>query len=100
MWAHFERTPFGHGRPYSSAQMSHGLREAMFTPHRASAALYVPPVSSRMLLSSAGAWEKVGQRWFTSFAGVVVFEATKQIYAGNIVGETVRQPAYAPAATR
>ncbi|MBL8660749.1 MAG: methyltransferase domain-containing protein [Rhodospirillales bacterium] len=81
LWARFERSPFGHGRPYSAGQLSRTLRDAMFTPYQSSAALYVPPVASRMVLSSAGAWEQIGQRWFTTFAGVVMVEATKQIYA-------------------
>ena len=94
LWARFERTPFGHGRPYSPGQLSRSLREAMFTPYQSSTALYVPPVGSRMILSSAAAWEEVGQRWFTTFAGIVMFEATKQIYAAPPVPALSRKPAY------
>jgi SAM-dependent methyltransferase len=86
LWARFERTPFGHGRPYTPRQLSRGLRDALFAPYRSTTALYVPPIRSRMLLSSAGAWEEVGHRWFTSFAGVVLFEASKQIFAGKAIG--------------
>lgn len=100
LWARFERTPFGHGRPYSPAQLSHRLSDALFTPYQSSAALYVPPVRSRMVLSSAVAWEQVGQRWFTTFAGVVMLEATKQIYAGHVVHAERRQRAYAIVASR
>jgi SAM-dependent methyltransferase len=100
LWARFERTPFGHGRPYSPGQLSRGLRDAMFTPYQAGSALYVPPVRSRMILSSAAAWEQVGERWFTSFAGVVVFEATKQIYGGQMVEAVKKQVVYAPVAGR
>lgn len=94
LWARFERTPFGHGRPYSPGQLSRSLRDAMFTPYQSSTALYVPPVGSRMILSSAAAWEEIGQRWFTTFAGVVMFEATKQIYAAPPVAAVVRKRAY------
>lgn len=101
VWAQFERTPFGHGRPYTPAQLSRVLRETMFTPYRSGAALYVPPIRSRMLLSSAGAWEKIGERWFTSFAGVVIFEASKQILAPTWVGTATRQrPVYIPVPAR
>ena len=34
-------------------------------------------------LRSALAWEQVGGRWFQAFAGVLVMEAAKQIYAGS-----------------
>ena len=95
LWARFERSPFGHGRPYTAGQLSRGLRETMFTPLQATAALFVPPVRSRMILSSALAWEEIGHRWFKTFAGVVMAEATKQIYAGHgIAAEPER--AYLP----
>lgn len=84
LWARFERTPFGHGRPYSPGQISRLLRENMFTPDKPRGALFVPPTRSRMVLSSAPAWEEIGHRWFTTFAGVVLAEATKQIYAAPI----------------
>ncbi len=83
IWARFERTPFGHGLPYSTGQITRLLRETLFTPLQSSAALYVPPTRSRMVLSSAPAFEEVGQRWFTAFAGVVMAEAAKEIYAGQ-----------------
>jgi SAM-dependent methyltransferase len=95
LWAQFEGTPFGYGRPYSTGQLSRGLRQAMFTPSQARSALFLPPFRSRMLLSSAGPIEEMGERWFKRFAGVVVFEATKQIYAGRIVfGGEAAAPGY------
>src|SRR5512144_79168 len=103
LWARFERTPFGHGRPYTPAQLSRVLRDTMFTPYRSDTALFVPPISSRMLLSSSGVWEEIGQRWFTSFAGVVIFEASKQIFAGHgtWAAATARQrPVYLPIPVR
>jgi len=83
LWARFERTPFGHGLPYTPGQISRLLRETMFTPLRPSGALFVPPTRSRMVLSSALAWEELGQRWFPAFSGVATMEATKQIYAAD-----------------
>ena len=102
LWARFERTPFGHGQPYSPGQLSRLLRETMFTPVRAHAALFVPPTRSRMVLASATAWEKVGQRLFAHFGGVVIAEATKQIYAGHAEAVPGRRRArgYVPAAER
>jgi SAM-dependent methyltransferase len=83
IWARTDRTPFGHGRPYTPGQLSRLLREEMFTPVQTASALFIPPVSSRMMLRSAPAWEKVGERWFARFAGVAAVEATKQIYAAR-----------------
>lgn len=84
LWARFERTPFGRGRPYSSGQLSTVLRENMFTPLTTERALFVPPTRSRMVLSSGLALEEIGRRWYPAFAGVTILEATKQIYAGQV----------------
>jgi SAM-dependent methyltransferase len=81
IWARLDRTPFGSGRPYTMSQLSQLLRDELFTPVATGAALFVPPTRSRMVLRSARAWERVGARWFPTFGGVVMVEATKQIYA-------------------
>jgi SAM-dependent methyltransferase len=81
IWARLDRTPFGHGHPYTPAQLARLLRDERFTPERSAAALFMPPTGSRMILRSAAAWESVGERWFTRFAGVALLEASKQIYA-------------------
>jgi SAM-dependent methyltransferase len=81
IWARRDLTPFGSGRPYSISQLSQLLRDEQFTPVATDAALFIPPARSRMMLRSAAAWERVGHRWFPHFAGVVLVEATKQIYA-------------------
>jgi SAM-dependent methyltransferase len=81
IWARLDRTPFGSGRPYTQGQLSQLLRDEMFTPVGSDAALFIPPARRRMILRSAAAWERIGRRWFPTFAGVVLVEATKQIYA-------------------
>lgn len=83
IWARIDSTPFGHGHPYTPSQLSRLMRDNMFTPVQTRAALYVPPSASPMLIAAAPAWEKVGNRLFRTFAGVVVIEAGKQIYAAT-----------------
>lgn len=90
IWARLERTPFGNGRPYTPTQLSRLLRDNMFTPVQTAAALFIPPVKSRMLLKSAPAWEQLGCRWFQTFAGVLMVEAVKQIYAATPTREKAR----------
>jgi len=96
IWARRDLTPFGYGHPFTVGQLSRLLREGQFTPVRSSQALFVPPTRSRMLLRSAGAWERLGTRWFPHFAGVVMIEAGKQIYAATpargAAREAVRRP--------
>ncbi|MGA8401065.1 MAG: methyltransferase domain-containing protein [Stellaceae bacterium] len=91
IWARLDRTPFGSGRPYTTSQLSQLLRDELFTPVATGAALFVPPSRSRMMLRSARAWERVGTRWFPTFAGVVIVEATKQIYAKPVAARAPRR---------
>lgn len=94
VWARLERTPFGHGHPYSATQLTDVLREHMFMPLHASHALFVPPTRARTLLATAPAWERLGQRWFGRIGGVVMIEATKEIYA--LHRPVQRLPAHSP----
>jgi SAM-dependent methyltransferase len=98
IWARLDRTPFGSGRPYTMSQLSHLLREERFTPVGTGTALFVPPSRDRMVLRSAPAWERLGKRWFPTFAGVVLIEAAKQIYAKPAAARAPRHRLiYAPA---
>ena len=85
LWARFERTPFGLGQPYTATQMSRLLRDNLFTPLATRWALFTPPFASRLWLSSAGAWERIGERWLNRVAGAVMIEASKQLYAPTAV---------------
>ena len=98
IWARFDRTPFGYGRPYTVSQLSQLLRDELFTPVGSDTALFVPPTTSRMMLRSAPAWERIGVRWFPTFAGVVLVEASKQIYAKPVAARAPRRRlVYTPA---
>jgi len=83
IWARLERTPFGQGRPFSEGQIRRLLRATNFTPVRNEAALFAPPSRMRMILSTAAAWEKLGERWMGLIAGVTLTEATKQVYSAT-----------------
>lgn len=80
-WARFERTPFGHGHPYTPGQLARLLDANMFVPERTARALHAPPFSWRVVLRSAQGIEDIGDRWFDHLGGVVLVEARKQIYA-------------------
>jgi len=97
IWARLERTPLGIGHPYTAGQLSRLLRDEHFTPERSAPALFIPPTVSRVILRSAAAWEKIGERWFTTFSGVVLVEATKEIYAKTSATRKVeRRRVYLP----
>ena len=80
-----EATPFGQGQPFSRGQLTQLLRESMFSPAGWEAALFVPPFDWRPLMRSAGAWERAGGLMWPRFSGVILVEATKQIYAATPV---------------
>ena len=80
VWTRTEHTPFGHGRPYSRAQITELLRQTWFTPSAWSEALFMPPFGGGWFLQSAMAWEKLGAAMALPFAGVHLVEATKQVY--------------------
>lgn len=81
LWAMRDTTPFGHGRPFSRSQLSKILRESMFDPGAWAYALHVPPVNRGFLRRSAAWWERVGSWLWPGLAGVIIVEATKQVYA-------------------
>ena len=97
IWARLERTPFGHGLPYTLDQLSHVLRDNMFTPIQSASALFLPPTRSRLLLAWAPALERLGERRLDTFAGVVMIEASKQIYGGALAhAQRKRRRVYLP----
>lgn len=91
IWARIDGTPFGQGHPYTTSQLSRLLRDENFTPERNAGALYVPPTRRRMVLRSASLYEGIGARWFSTFAGVVMVEATKEIYARPVAVQKLRK---------
>lgn len=90
VWARMETTPFGHGRPYSSAQLERLLADALFTPVEWGAALYLPPIDRPLVLRSAMWLERMGARLWPAFAGVVIVEAKKELVAPIGKGSRVR----------
>jgi SAM-dependent methyltransferase len=99
IWARVEATPFGHGRPFSRGQLTALLRDALFSPLDWSEALSMPPIAHRPFLRSGAAWERIGAVLWPGFGGVIIVEATKQLYQGlpaRTCGR-LKQPAFRPA---
>ncbi len=92
VWARFDNTPFGQGIPFSMGQIRQHLRDYLFVPEQAERALFVPPTSSRLVLTAAPLFEKIGNRLLNAFGGVNIVTATKQVYAGHLVTNPHRIP--------
>jgi SAM-dependent methyltransferase len=79
VWARFDVTPFGYGRPYSQSQLERLLTEALLSPVEWGAALHLPPLDNRLVLKSAMTLERMGARLTPAFAGVLLVEARKEV---------------------
>ena len=79
LWAQVQKSPFGHGRPFSRMELEGLMKEALFEPGRWSRALYAPPFES--ITGSGNHWETMGRRFFGGIGGVHVVEAAKSLYA-------------------
>ncbi|MGC9269381.1 class I SAM-dependent methyltransferase [Acidiphilium sp.] len=79
LWAYLERTPFGHGQPYSAAQLGRLLAGAMFRVDRRDMALLMPPVGLGSALRTADIAERIGRRALPQLGGLVIAEAVKDI---------------------
>ena len=80
LWAHSDSTPFGSGQPYSASQLKKALHNQGFLVERSRHALYALPSASRLLLSMAAKIDKYGALLFPGFGGIVLLEASKQLY--------------------
>jgi len=92
LWSQLERSPFGHGRPFSRGELHRILREALFEPGRWERALYAPPVKSRALVRGGAGWERMGARLFPGIGGVHIVEAAKSLYATPPLVEAASAP--------
>ena len=81
VWAYVERTPFGHGQPYSFGQLGRLLAASLYRVERRDTVLWLPPVGPRLMLRSADLFERAGRRLMPGMAGVILSEAVKDVYA-------------------
>ncbi len=97
VWARFEHTPFGTGRPFSRGQLTELLRETNFTPSAWTDALHFPPSRRRWFLRFYQLLEKAGRRFWPIFSGVIVVEAQKRLYQGLPVAQRASRRVFVPA---
>ncbi len=97
IWARVESTPFGYGSPFSRGQLNALFRDTLFSPLGWADALSMPPINRRMLYRTGAAWERFGAALWPGFAGVIIVEATKQVYQGVPARAKERRRRLAPA---
>ena len=96
VWARFEHTPFGTGRPFSRSQLNSLLRETNFTPMAWADALHFPPSKRRWMMRLHALLERTGRRFWPIFAGVVIVEAQKRLYQGIPVSARASRRVFVP----
>jgi SAM-dependent methyltransferase len=94
LWARRDATPFGQGRPYSGRQLEGQLKEHGFRVERSMTLLFAPPSESRFWLRTSAFWEDFGRNLPWLAGGVLLVEASKQIYAPTrgTLANAVRRP--------
>lgn len=80
LWSRADNTPFGDGRPWTRSQLAALLEGNLFQVSAWAHALYMPPMSSKLIAAGADTWERAGETLFAPFGGVVMVEAVKRLY--------------------
>lgn len=96
VWARFEHTPFGTGKPYSKRQLKKLLDANRFTPEVWSDALHFPPSKRRFIQRLRRSFEKLFRYAFPIFGGVICVSASKRLYQGIPVTARVRRRVAVP----
>lgn len=96
VWARFEHTPFGTGRPYSKGQLKRLLSVNRFTPEQWSDALHFPPSKRKFVQRIRRSFEKFFRYLFPGFGGVICVCATKRLYQGIPVSARVKRRVAVP----
>lgn len=97
-WARSDATPFGQGLPYSRGQLRDLMRETQFSPLHWAESLYTPPFARPFWVKMATPFERIGAKLSLPGAGVLIVEATKQVYSPVAPRKLVRRvvPKLAP----
>lgn len=96
VWARFDNTPFGNGRPFSRGQLGKLLRDANFTPAAETEALMFPPSTKPYVQRFSSQFERWGRRFLPVFGGVIVLEAHKRMYEGLPVSARQSRRVFVP----
>ncbi len=89
LWSRSDRTPFGHGRPYSLDQIKKLLTDSMFMLKTSEVLLYTPPTKISLLLRASNMIERIGSTFLSPIGGILLAGAEKQLY--SVTAETITE---------
>ena len=98
VWARFDHTPFGTGRPWSRSQLTRALEEAGFSLADLNDALLFPPLPWAWTLRGAPGLDWVGRKLFSTFSGAIIAVGAKGGSAGLAARVPARDAVAAPGA--
>lgn len=82
LWAHDDSTPFGHGQPYSTGQLTRLIQRSLFRLEASRKGLAMPPFATRLGLRSGRLIDRAAGLAGRHFCGVHAVVARKDLYAG------------------
>ena len=91
VWARFDTTPFGHGRPYSRGPARAAAVGGPVHAHRVVVGAAHAARRPQWLLRWATAFERMGARLWPAFAGVVIVEARKELMGAIPKGKPAKR---------
>ncbi|RMF11520.1 MAG: methyltransferase domain-containing protein [Alphaproteobacteria bacterium] len=97
LWSGAEKTPFGHGRPFSRHQLDQLLATHLLAPREAETLLFFPPWR-RGVPRAAQYLERFGRAARLPIGGLLAIEAQKQVFgalADRVTRPLVRRQAIA-----
>jgi SAM-dependent methyltransferase len=80
VWARFDNSPFGHGRPFSRTQLQQLSNECLFEVQTMQRILFIPPFDNELVGKIAAHFEKLGKNLWPSFGGLLFFELKKRVF--------------------
>lgn len=77
VWARFEATPFGTGRPWSRGQLETAMETAGFRVSDVNDALLFPPIAVGWLAPMRAPADWIGRKVFSAFSGAIIAVGAK-----------------------
>ena len=97
VWARFEHTPFGTGRPFSRGQLTGSAARGQFHARRPGPTrCFSRRRSGASCCGCHQLLERTGRRFWPMFSGVIVVEAQKRLYQGLPVAQRASRRVFVP----
>ena len=97
LWVRDDKTPLGHGRPFSKGQITKLLTKTGFEINEVRRALFLPPAFTNLPLRLAQTIDRLGSYSWALFGGVIIIRATKLRYATKGKSARAMMPVLSPA---